>query len=368
MLACMILPRPDATMSLPQLVDKVSDAAQEASEWAFLKDSGVEDEEGRQIGEGDENDPEGATGSGSETGEEMEGDPATGNAPSDAQMNSQPNESASKSDSEPMAEPMAEPKADSSDSSNAQATSNDSGPPGEGNGESPGTTGKESQSGQEGKMSESSEEGRAESGEDSESNQTETQTGETEPEESLPDASQPQPQESGSESEQASMDWIGSLVKWLLYAALAAGAGWFFMKRRREIMAALRQFWANLLALFGTKPPQPAAPPPPESGPELPPFAAFQNPFANGDASAQSPEELVRYSFEALQAWAKERELERPPDQTPIEFARRLGAYIPELAHEAVQLTRLYSRYAYAGRTPPDDCVNLLQTLWAKLG
>ncbi len=180
--------------------------------------------------------------------------------------------------------------------------------------------------------------------------------------EEIPDEAQTTPDDASSN------DWIGSLVKGVIYLVLAAAAAWFFYKHRKEILAALRQFWANILALIGGKAPTLPSADEAAEAPELPPFAAFQNPFATGSAHSQPPEELVCYTFEALQAWAKEQELERPPDQTPIEFARRLGAYVPELAHEAGLLTRMYSGYAYAGRIPSNDSINYLQTLWAKMG
>ena len=359
MLACLILPRPDASMSLPQIVDKVSDAAQEASEWAFLKDGGVEDEDGRKIGEGDEDDPEGKNGSGSETGEEEAGETGEDGEQPGEEMDSKSEES---TDSESMTDPS-ETSVESDDPSGMPGEQNGKGE-NSGTGEESGKTGQQSQAGEQGEMSDNNNEPGPEENPESENDAADMNAEEMGAEENTPEDSQ----SSEDESSEASMDWIGSLVTWLLYAALALGAIWFFMKHRKEIMAALRQFWANILTLFGRKPPQPLEFDEEDETPELPPFAAFQNPFTSGAAGSQSPEELVRYSFEALQAWAKERELERLPDQTPIEFARRLGAYIPELAHEAGQLTRLYSGYAYAGRNPPGDCVNLLQSLWAKLG
>ena len=61
------------------------------------------------------------------------------------------------------------------------------------------------------------------------------------------------------------------------------------------------------------------------------PFADFRNPFADGSAAGRSPDDLVRYSFAALEAWAFEHDLPRRPDETPLEFADRVGADVPAM-------------------------------------
>ena len=349
-LACLILPRPDASMSLPQLVDKVGEAAQEASEWAFRKDGGVEDDDGRKIGEGDADDPEGENGSGSEDGEEKEGESGDGGENPSSDMSKE---------AETTGKDNANESNEKSQGSMPGGEKGDGGEAGQGK---DGKSGDDGQPSGDGDSPESQDGSGPENNPESENSDAESDAQEAGEAQEIPDEAQTSPEDS------TSSEWVGSLVKWLIYAALAAAATWFIYRHRREILAALRQFWANILALFGRKPAPLIESAEEQEAPELPPFAAFQNPFASGAARSQPPEELVRYTFEALQAWAKEQELERAPDQTPNEFARRLAAYIPELAPEAGQLTRLYSGYAYAGRVPSGDCVNLLQTLWAKLG
>ena len=46
-------------------------------------------------------------------------------------------------------------------------------------------------------------------------------------------------------------------------------------------------------------------------------FADFSDPFAAGTAGRYPPEELVRYTFEALEAWARDNGQPRLPEQTP---------------------------------------------------
>src|SRR5207302_8131054 len=78
------------------------------------------------------------------------------------------------------------------------------------------------------------------------------------------------------------------------------------------------------------------------------PFAAFRNPFEDGTAAQLAPEEVVRYSFEALESWAWERGYGRQPQETPLEFAERVAIEVPALEAEARGVAGLYARAAYA--------------------
>ena len=73
--------------------------------------------------------------------------------------------------------------------------------------------------------------------------------------------------------------------------------------------------------------------------PEPPPrpFASYGNPFDTGLDHQLTPDDLVVYSFEALEAWAYEHELARSPHETPMEFVRpgRPGAGRPRPGRHA---------------------------------
>ena len=45
-------------------------------------------------------------------------------------------------------------------------------------------------------------------------------------------------------------------------------------------------------------------------------------------------DELVRYSFDALQAWAQEHTGARRVDETPIEFCKRVAASLPRASRD----------------------------------
>src|SRR5262249_20412397 len=101
--------------------------------------------------------------------------------------------------------------------------------------------------------------------------------------------------------------------------------------------------------------------------PQPRPFAAFRNPFRDGSAAKRSPQELVRYSFAALQAWAWEQGLARADDETPLEFPRRLGAERPALDDDARQLAFLFARVVYARGSLPSGTAGAVQQFWGQL-
>lgn len=140
---------------------------------------------------------------------------------------------------------------------------------------------------------------------------------------------------------------------------------------RQQVLDFLRRLWAELLTLFnelfGRKKPRSTDCASPETREPPRPFAAFNNPFNSDRAQRIAPEQLVRYTFEALEAWAFERREARRPDDTPIEFAEALNERFPDVAHEARQLARLYSQMLYARTTPTRDCLPMLQRLWDEL-
>ena len=146
---------------------------------------------------------------------------------------------------------------------------------------------------------------------------------------------------------------FGSLLKWILYLALAVLIAWAIWKNRRELLAALRDF-RQMLAdfwnrLFGGKAREveEAAAEEADKGRPLPRFADYTDPFASGVAGRYRPEELVRYTFEALEAWARDAGHSRLPDQTPHEFARCLAAEASSLAADA----------GYSGRVVLSRCL-----------
>ena len=175
------------------------------------------------------------------------------------------------------------------------------------------------------------------------------------------------------------MGQLSTVLKWIIFVALAAvvvfhllrsGLNWLanFTQWARDLLDSLRAFWEQL---FGKREKEATA----EAGPDpvlptaRPPrsFASFRNPFDDGNAARLAPEEIVRYSFAALQAWAHERDLGRPPEETPLEFAARVGNDVPALDADARQLALLYARAVYAHGRLPQDSVESVRQFWDKL-
>jgi hypothetical protein len=176
----------------------------------------------------------------------------------------------------------------------------------------------------------------------------------------------------------AKLGWLGTVLKWIVFALLAILVLFFILRQglqflanftnwARRLLDAMRAWWAGLFG--GAKDAGDAeAEARSEERIKRPrPFASFGNPFRDGRSEQMSPDDLARYSFEALQAWAYEQGLDRNLDETPLEFANRLGPEVPALESEVRGLAGLYARSAYGrGRLSP-SAVSVLKTFWQRL-
>src|SRR5262249_51526843 len=86
-----------------------------------------------------------------------------------------------------------------------------------------------------------------------------------------------------------------------------------------------------------------------------------------GQAARMTPADLTRYSFEALEAWASERDNARRIDESPIEFTTRLAAAEPGLEKEPSSVGVLYARVLYAPGALPADWSDLHKKFWQRL-
>ena len=92
-----------------------------------------------------------------------------------------------------------------------------------------------------------------------------------------------------------------------------------------------------------------------------------KNPRDDEQRRFGSPEELVQYSFEALQAWAREHGCQRETGETPLEFSSRLGQDFPALDSEVRRLAAFYARAAYARARLPLSCIDVVRHFWDRL-
>ncbi len=194
-----------------------------------------------------------------------------------------------------------------------------------------------------------------------------------------PPAEQGKPAETPSQSFdpgkmlQSMIGGLGKLVKILFLVALLALIGFLAWKYRETIKQAiaqlledLRQLWQRL---FGGNRSAGAGQQDADQLVDQPvrPFSSYSNPFSNGTAETIAPEKLVRYTFEALQAWAIQRHCPRAPEQTPLEFADRLAHNFPELGSETLLLADLYSRVAYGRQRVSSRRREPLRRLWRQM-
>jgi hypothetical protein len=172
----------------------------------------------------------------------------------------------------------------------------------------------------------------------------------------------------------ARLAWLGTVLKWLVFAVLALVVVFFLMRSGLRWLANFTDWARRLLdwwaGLFGRRRKEVGA----VAGPESPeriarprPFAFFHNPFLDGRAEQLSPDELTSYTFEGFQSWAWERGLGRQAQETPLEFAERVIEEVPPLEQEARRLALLYARVAYARGRLSANSLAPLREFWERL-
>ncbi|MGA3265666.1 MAG: DUF4129 domain-containing protein [Verrucomicrobiota bacterium] len=159
--------------------------------------------------------------------------------------------------------------------------------------------------------------------------------------------------------------WFRNL---LILAGIILAGVWLFKRRHlllemaRSLIAALTQFFRDLFDL-GLRLKKTAAKKEPSS-PAPHPFAAYTSPFLTGKDKSWTVEEVVLYSYEALQAWAVEQGIQSQPEQTAREFCLRLGQAFPDAATELDRLAFLYGHAAYGFAVPAGCDLEPVRKLW----
>lgn len=158
--------------------------------------------------------------------------------------------------------------------------------------------------------------------------------------------------------------WILRALFYLLLFVVLLVLAYVYRERLvaawKKLMVELRELWARW---FGKKP-EPALAAAAAALPLPRPFADFSDPFASGAAGRMSWAELVRYTFQALEAFGRERGCPRATGQTPHEFAASLGQTHPALSRFAATLADWYGQLAYASRPAASPTTDPLKQLW----
>ncbi len=170
---------------------------------------------------------------------------------------------------------------------------------------------------------------------------------------------------------------LGTVLKWIVIVGVVLVVAFFVLRSGLTFLANFTGWAARLLAaltawwnrLFGQKPRSKVevvadVPPPPRL---LRPFSAFTNPFLDGAVDGMSPEGLVQYTFDALQAWAADHGVGRHGDETPLEFTSRLGEEQPAMRDALRALAEVYGRMAYANQRVTDAVRPALRALWSQM-
>ncbi len=139
----------------------------------------------------------------------------------------------------------------------------------------------------------------------------------------------------------------------------------------RDLLQVLRALLFAILAGFGFgwrderargKAESTDAPEPPPR-----PFSSYVNPFNAGLDHQLTPDDLIVYSFEALEAWAYEQEMARAPHETPMEFATRVGVAQAQLGPDAARLVGYYAAIVYGQRGFQSEVLPPLRQFWRAL-
>ena len=171
---------------------------------------------------------------------------------------------------------------------------------------------------------------------------------------------------------------IAGFMKWILFAFLALlvlafifwrGLSWLsnFMPWARKLLESLRAWWQSL---FGSreKAKESLAAIAEVKKAKAVPFSAFTNPFRDGSARRRGNEELVRYSFAALEAWGADQGHARRSDETPSEYVTRLTEAFGDLENTAQRMVLVYARLAYATRAVSESqTLAILEAFWEKV-
>ncbi|HEV2693473.1 MAG TPA: DUF4129 domain-containing protein [Verrucomicrobiae bacterium] len=190
----------------------------------------------------------------------------------------------------------------------------------------------------------------------------------------------PQPEGSTQKPDQSAKqtggDSASSVFRWfklLFWLALLLLAAWWIYRRRELIRQIIQSIYAALAKffqdLFQSRPrastPAIVNQAQPSIGRR---FASFTNPFLKGENTSWSQEQLILYSYEALQAWAAEQGIKPRPEQTSREFCTELGQRFPGMISDLQQLSWLYGHAAYRLAVPPASDLEPVKNLWRSWG
>ncbi len=174
----------------------------------------------------------------------------------------------------------------------------------------------------------------------------------------------------------SSVEQAGRAYNILRVAVIIIGAlliGSWIIRRRvmllemlRSIVQGIADFFRRLLD-FGSIRKLAQRAEPNAARPRFSTFSEYRNPFIATKDHALPPEQIIIYTFEAVQAWAKEQGTPAFPEETAREFCARLGESRIDLGSHFNELARLYAHAAYGNSLPANTNLEPIRELWRLL-
>jgi hypothetical protein len=163
-----------------------------------------------------------------------------------------------------------------------------------------------------------------------------------------------------------SLSWLRPLF-WIALAVIVLVAAVIYRHQLIALLREIAEIWRGLWQIIFPRKAKSKDDAPPIAKPPFQPFAAFSNPFLDGRAQRASTDELVKYTFAALEAWAYEHGEAHRAEETPLEFTTRIAATFAPLSAESTRLGAWLARTLYARQLPPSEAKPTLESLWQKM-
>jgi hypothetical protein len=159
---------------------------------------------------------------------------------------------------------------------------------------------------------------------------------------------------------------LGKMTEILIRTVFLIFAAILFWRYRLVLWSGLVDLWRSLVAWWAglgesVRPRKVRAPAAVFVEPTRP-FAQFRDPFVQQPALGR--DELLRYTFDGLEAWAAQHGIGRHPEETPLEFGRRLATQHPNSAADMAAVSEAYARLAYAQLGPDEGLDPVQRRLW----
>lgn len=161
----------------------------------------------------------------------------------------------------------------------------------------------------------------------------------------------------------SSLGWLRPLF-WIVLAVTAIVLAFVFRERIFALLREIAEIWRGLWQIVFPRKAGARDENKPTPKPAFLPFAQFANPFLDGRARKASTDELVKYTFAALEAWAYEHGATHRVEETPLEFTARIAATFDSVGGDATRVGAWLARSLYARQAPPREALATLESLW----